>query len=223
MEAEVHDTSDADLVVLSEASTRLDDGNGQAVGSLRAIEYVGGGSTPGGDPRHFTVQLRFSLDPSRASEAKSVRVVAHRYRSSEVPLEWSAGGGALHLPLAGAGRGFSAVVERMDLKEEADPSGNQHPTVALKAQGTADAMVAPELSFALCSMVTTDGAVLHPDMVTTHLSRTPLPEGATDDIQVLYHFFSVSAVPEVSKLSIDVRGAEPLERAEGSAPLPASQ
>lgn len=219
VEVTVRDGSDADIVQICKSCTSLVNQAGEIVGKLVSVEYAPGGGGPD-TPREFTVQLRFTSPPA-GGKGDRLHLVVHRYRNSQIPFKWSQGGASLQLPLEGEAGGLSAVVETMMLGVEDHPESKNHLIVKLTANAPAEDMDAPVAEFGPMFMTTAGGSTLWPDLVRTNTDRTHSVGLCTDTIEVSYHFFEVTEIPQVSRVSLEVQAPVVLATGEVWTAIPA--
>ncbi len=220
VEVTVRDGSDADTVQICKSRTSLVNRAGEIIGKIASVRYVPGGGGPD-TPREFTVQLRFTLPPARG-EGDRLHLIAQRYRSSQIPFEWSKGDASLQLPLEGEASGLSTLVETMMLGVEDHPKSKNHLIVKLTANAPAEDMDAPVMGFAEMFMTAAGGGTLRPDLIQTNTDRPYSAGLCTDTIEVAYHFFEVTEIPQVSKISFEVQAPVVLATGEAWAAIPAA-
>lgn len=219
VEVTVRDGSDADIVQICRSCTSLVNQAGGIAGKLVSVEYASAGRGPD-TPREFTAQLRFT-SPSAGGKRDRLHLVVHRYRNSQIPFEWSQGGTSLQLPLEGEASGLSPVVETMMVGAEDHPESKNHLIVRLTANATAEDMDTPKMGFAKMFMATPGGSTLWPDLVRTNTDRTHSAGLCTDTIEVSYHFFEVTEIPQVSRVSLEVQAPVPLAKGDAWTAIPA--
>jgi len=187
-----------------------------------------------GSACQITARLLFSV-PWDRGQTNMLRFVVQRYRMLVTPFVWAEQEGALDLPLTGEAYGVSVAVESMTLghltseelaghdwePERRDRAGRDHLIVKLMASVLVSNEVGAEAWFDSIRAVTAEGEMFGPDFSTAQTYRSKPGRGGLTRCMhhMSCHFFDVTEVPKLSRVSVEVKRPVPFE--EAWVPLPA--